>query len=100
MRVQVVVKATACAFSIVMLVVDIMAVLSGNGNQSSGAGVDMIINTCTDYNALTGDRGGWVWWWSGPGLCDAPGCGGGSVLTPVAPFVEVALNSTLGDGSW
>ena len=92
-RVQVPVKAAACALSIFAIVLEIVSVLSGQG--STGAGLNMVIDACTDESALTPGRSGWVWWWSGPGLCD--GSCGGSVLTPV---VEVALNSSLGDGSW
>ena len=86
-------KATACGLSILAIFFEIVSVLSGG--RPCGCVMEMIEDACTDENAVTGHRGGWVWWWSGPGLCD--GSCGGSVFTPV---VEVALNSSLGDGSW
>ena len=86
MRVQVVVKAGACALSNVAIVLEIVSIITGQGSMGPGLD-DMAQAACTDE--------GWAWWWSGPGLCD--GSCGGSVLTPV---VEVALNSSLGDGSW
>ena len=87
------VKAGACGLSICAVVVEIVGLFMGEG--FTGTSFDMVADACTDHSAHTGRRGGWVWWWSGPGLCD--GSCGGSVFTPV---VEVALNSSLGDGSW
>ena len=40
------------------------------GEGFTGASFDMVADACTDQSAHTGRRGGWVWWWSGPGLCD------------------------------
>ena len=70
MRVQVVVKAGACALSIVAIVLEIVSVLSGNPPSASNGQtpfMDLIEATCTDNH--------WAWWWSGPGLCDGTGCG-------------------------